>query len=320
MSGPEFPSKSTDVHRLGCQIGCQELTSIAAVLYIAANSYAGRVRLHPEPNEPPLPRPGSEELHKAVTNGEARQVYRFLYERRGDPPTMNEVRRYMERQGVMHEHTGRRLRQLRGAFEIQLVPNPSDGRNPRYFLKARRTEHGKYDESRITAKMEAQVYAEWGQRCAMCGRTPKDDGVKLRIDHIIPRDWGGSTEPENLQPLCEEHNHGKQAWVSSLDPYAGAIRTAISLESPYERIGELLKAMEGEQVAADLIYVVAREENRGDALRRLRDLRDLGWEIDSHRRKVGKRTLSFYELRKWRPWPPEGAAAAVRAVYRMKGW
>lgn len=255
-----------------------------------------------------------------MSNGEAREVYRFLYERRHDPPTMNEVRRYMEQQGVMHEHTGRRLRQLRGAFDIALVPNASDGRNPRYLLKGWRTRPGKYDSSGIPAKMEAQVYAEWGQRCAMCGRTPRDDGVKLRIDHIIPRDWGGPTEPANLQPLCQDHNHGKQAWVSSLDPYALSIRKAIALESPYERIGELLKAMQGHEVPSDLVYVVAREENRGDALRRLRDLRYLGWQIESKRRKAGKRTLSFYVLRKWQPWPQEGATAAVRAVYREKGW
>lgn len=268
----------------------------------------------------PLPLPDSDELRAAISDGEARKVYAFLYDHRADPPTMNEVRRYVEGLGVQHEHTGRRLRQLRGAFDVQLIRNPADRRNPRYLLQGWRTKTAAYDTGAISRKMEVQVYAEWGQRCAMCGRTPKDDGVKLRIDHIVPRDWGGPTEPDNLQPLCEEHNHGKQAWVSSLDPYAPAIRKAIGLPTPFERIGELLKAMEGEPVPSELIYVVAREENRGDALRRLRDLRYLGWEIKPGRRKQGKRTLSFYTLLKWHPWPAEGAAEAVRKIYREKGW
>jgi hypothetical protein len=148
----------------------------------------------------------------------------------------------------------------------------------------------------------------------MCGKSPAEDNVKLVIDHKLPVEWGGETVFENLQPLCEYHNHGKQAWVSSLDPNADAIRVSIGLPEPQLRIGEMLKALMGEPVPAELIAVVAREENSGDPLRRLRDLRTLGWKIRASRKKEGKRTRSYYTLVSWESWPIEGAQAAVAAI------
>ena len=51
------------------------------------------------------------------------------------------------------------------------------------------------------------VYMRDGGRCRECGCT-KD----LHIDHIIPLSKGGSSEPENLQILCEKCNlnHGNR--------------------------------------------------------------------------------------------------------------
>ncbi len=45
--------------------------------------------------------------------------------------------------------------------------------------------------------------------CQYCGRTPKD-GVKLEIDHIIPRKNGGNAVFENLITACSECNQGKK--------------------------------------------------------------------------------------------------------------
>ena len=56
---------------------------------------------------------------------------------------------------------------------------------------------------------------------------------------------------------------------------------------------------------------IAREENRGDPTRRLRDLRALGWTIVASRKKSGKRTVSFYCLKQHLEWPPEGPGAKV---------
>jgi hypothetical protein len=148
----------------------------------------------------------------------------------------------------------------------------------------------------------------------MCGKTPTEDRVKLVIDHVVPLDWGGSNDPENLQPLCVECNSGKKAHYSSFDKYAPAIRAAIRRDVVHERIGELLKALEGQPVPVELLTVVAREENRGDPTRRMRALRDLGWVISVSYRTDGKRKRSFYTLERWEPWPREGVRERLRAL------
>lgn len=47
-------------------------------------------------------------------------------------------------------------------------------------------------------------------RCAACGRSPHD-GITLNVDHIKPRGRYPhlALDPNNLQVLCDECNHGK---------------------------------------------------------------------------------------------------------------
>jgi len=46
-------------------------------------------------------------------------------------------------------------------------------------------------------------------RCCSCGRTAKEDGIVLHVDHILPRSRGGSDCADNLQALCHKCNIGK---------------------------------------------------------------------------------------------------------------
>lgn len=46
-------------------------------------------------------------------------------------------------------------------------------------------------------------------KCQYCGANPKEDGCKLRIDHIHPKSKGELNEPENLITSCENCNAGK---------------------------------------------------------------------------------------------------------------
>jgi len=46
-------------------------------------------------------------------------------------------------------------------------------------------------------------------RCVYCGKTPKDDGVKLVIDHVFPIINGGEGEFFNLVTACYECNSNK---------------------------------------------------------------------------------------------------------------
>ena len=60
------------------------------------------------------------------------------------------------------------------------------------------------------------VLLKHGGHCAACGRS-KNDGVAIHVDHIKPlrKNWNLRLDPENLQPLCEECNHGKGNWDST---------------------------------------------------------------------------------------------------------
>lgn len=45
--------------------------------------------------------------------------------------------------------------------------------------------------------------------CCSCGRSTRESGVLLEVDHIIPRSKGGTDDLHNLQTLCKKCNVGK---------------------------------------------------------------------------------------------------------------
>jgi len=262
-----------------------------------------------------LPKPRTPELVTLIPDEEARIVYEYLYQRRNDPPTMVEVRDHITAHyGEAHSQTDRRLRDLRDKYLIAVRTDYVKGRGHVYRLLGMLPDAANREgRLSINKRERAEVLTRYHSRCAMCGKNPTEDGVKLVIDHIVPLDWGGQPkDPENLQPLCEDCNLGKKAHYSSFNQYADAIRHAMSLGDAHTRIGELLRAMQGEAVPSELIGVVAREENAGDFKKRLRELRYiLGWDIKATKKKVGKRTHSYYTCNSWQPYPPEGAKATV---------
>ena len=260
-----------------------------------------------------LPEPDSPELAGALPFAEHRAIYRLLYERRDDPPTMAEIEEHLrETSGKNLSQRGRRVRDLYPTFVIQ----KSADRRPRYRLVGwkQQTERTDIASKSISRRVRAQVLQP--QRCAMCGRTPLDDQVRLVIDHMLPQAWGGDDNLENLQPLCEECNGGKKDHFKTFDRYTNEIRQAASLDEPQRRIGELLIAFgPGVWVPSDVIGVVASaKEFQEDWRRRLRDLRYIGWTIRSQNRRVDGRVRSFYKLVESAPWP-EDITGAIKAEY-----
>jgi len=158
------------------------------------------------------------------------------------------------------------------------------------------------DASPIDDKTRALVLRLAHRRCGMCGRTIDRHGIALVIDHKIPREWGGKTEPDNLWAICEECNHGKKNLFDSVD--SPAMRNAIQHDSVHVRIGELLKgAGIGVPVPSHMIDIVA---NQDEWRKRLRELRYLGWEITASRANLpGGRFQSAYRLDKFAEWPPD---------------
>jgi hypothetical protein len=267
----------------------------------------------------PLPHPDDLEVRRLFSNRETREAYRFLYERRDDPPTMSDwTHRAAEILGKANVHTQRRLRDVRDFFVVSTTKQR--GGDWVYHLEGWKLRPATDRQTRIDPRLEAEVYTKKGRFCAMCGFGPAD-GVKLQLDHIIPRSWGGETTYENLEPLCQRHNNGKRNFFESLSPYSEAIKKAIQGADPWQRIGELLKAFadSGEPTPVELIEVVARETNKGDPKKRLRELRYiLGWDIRPRRTRINGVTSVVYELRSWEPWPPEGARAAVTEYERRR--
>lgn len=253
--------------------------------------------------ERPLPEPDSEELFSLLGPSALRVLYGWLYRRRdGNAPTMAEVRLFMtDALGEPQEHIDRRLRELRRYFDIPAVPSLPG--TPRYPLRGWAANAPNASDLAISSRVRAQVLAP--QRCFQCGKTPKDDGVKLVVDHKVPQSWGGGNEIENLQPLCEDCNAGKRDYFQTYDVHAEKIRLAINYAEPQRRIGELLKAFDGEWVRTDLLGIVASaQEFQEDWQRRLRDLRFLGWEIEPQRRHhEGARVWTYYRVNTWTPWP-----------------
>lgn len=65
----------------------------------------------------------------------------------------------------------------------------------------------KYNIGRIGLRF--QVFKRDNFTCTYCGRNPKEDKVKLHIDHIFPESLGGLSAINNYTTACAECNIGK---------------------------------------------------------------------------------------------------------------
>ena len=57
----------------------------------------------------------------------------------------------------------------------------------------------------FSTKVRAEILRRDGYKCVLCGRGRRD-GVELVVDHITPKDKGGSGSVDNGQTLCMECN------------------------------------------------------------------------------------------------------------------
>lgn len=61
----------------------------------------------------------------------------------------------------------------------------------------------------FTQKQKNEILKRDNYKCVICGKG-KIDGVKLHVDHIKPKDFGGEAIIENGQTLCSQHNFIKR--------------------------------------------------------------------------------------------------------------
>ncbi|MGI5443545.1 HNH endonuclease [Streptomyces shenzhenensis] len=270
----------------------------------------------PQETNPELPpAPDSQEVEALGLSTVHLRLYRLLYELRDNPPTMLEIRAEIaDESGSSPAQTDRRVRDLRDYFSIDTV---REGRNHRYKLRGWDHDRSNGLRRALSRRTRAQVLAP--QRCAQCGRTPIEHHVVLVVDHKVPRHWGGTDDLENLQPLCEDCNSGKKAFYGAYDEYTEEIKAAAEHEEPHGRIGELLKAFRGDWVPSELISVVASmKQYQDDWQKRLRELRTLGWQIDSKKKKdpTSGRFHSYYRVKHWEPWPEGSIRAEISRLER----
>lgn len=121
----------------------------------------------------------------------------------------------------------------------------------------------------ISQKTRYLVLQKCQFRCRACGRGA-DDGVKLVIDHVVPVDWDGTNDVENLQALCEQCNQGKQAWVADLPPET--MRDVFQQPTVERRIEALFDHSPNQDVPSLLLQLVSG--NALDWQRALRRIRE----------------------------------------------
>jgi hypothetical protein len=262
----------------------------------------------------PLPEPESERLAALVGGGSLRLAYGLLYRRRSHPPTADEIVFFLQTASA-DTPFDQVLRGLRDYFDVALAT--IDGQE-RYELLGWAGTRPVGDFVPISSRLRAQALASG--RCTMCGRTPVQHDIVLKVDLRVPPEWGGTNDPENLWPLCEECFEGRRQYLQTYAPYAGQISRAASFDEPQRRIGELLKAFNGNWVPSDLIGIVASaKEYQEDYQRRIRDLRFLGWDYQQQKRyDEGARVKVYYRLVRAAAWPDNIRAAIASEEERRR--
>jgi 5-methylcytosine-specific restriction endonuclease McrA len=224
---------------------------------------------------------------------------------------MLEIRRHLETQLGSQEQLDRRRRDLNRHFVIERV---SGGLETRYRLVARKPATDS-ENLGISERVRAQVLRL--ARCEQCGRTPRDHGVALQVDHKMPQSWGGTNDPDNLQALCEECNRGKKDYYRTLDEWGPAIREAGRHAEVHRRLMTMLQLAYPGEVRSDVLELVAHQQQyQEDWHKRLRELRELGWDYAWRKQADHRgRVWVYYRLTKRGRTPPEGGfTAAIRAA------
>jgi hypothetical protein len=223
--------------------------------------------------------------------------------------SITQIRKLLNIGAEEQQHLDRRMRDLDGEYEIERVR--SEGATL-YVYKGKR--EVPRTRGPIHRNVRGQVLLRANGACAMCGRTIAKHGITLQIDHIIPVEWGGSSDIENLQALCEEDNAAKKAYFAGFDQEL--MKKVFSFPKVHQRIGQLLIALSPGYIESFLLGAVAAQE---DWQKRLRELRTLGWEIKVRKvKQPNGRVTSAYKVEQWNELSDD-PAADVRRIEKERG-
>jgi len=248
-----------------------------------------------------LPKPDSAEFTSLVKNRVSRALYQLLYDERG-PLTIPEMKAKLPADMRDQTHLDRRLRTLDDAFVIERVPK--DGTVGYVLLRMK----PKPAERNVHPRDRALALSMAGGRCQMCGKTVAEDGIKLVVDHRVPLRWGGSNDIENLWAICSKDNADKQAFFATLEgEHDKKIEAAIKAQDVWHRMGELMRAFGvGGKIPSEMLAMVASYggDYHDDWQRRLRELRERGFDYEFKKRKEDGRWRTTYIVKEVGPPPP----------------
>ena len=218
-----------------------------------------------------------------------------------DGLTIYEIRTNIPDMDVQ-QHLDKRVRELRYQYKVPFKKIAGRGV---YIFEGER-ENAIDDDGLISSKLRAKLLHSAHGKCQMCGKSISDDGIKLQIDHKIPRNWGGLTSEENLWAICELCNSGKRDFFATFND--DEMKSILAHNSVYERIAQTLKLYEGSPTPSWLLQFVANADDfQEDWQKRLRELRYpvIGLEITASRTKNSNgKWEAAYTLKEWKPLPP----------------
>ncbi len=128
---------------------------------------------------------------------------------------------------------------------------------------------GEIRDSRYIPKdLRAQVLIRDQSTCQMCGKTVKDDHIKVQIDHIIPHSWGGKTELDNLQCLCDDCNEGKKNWEANENP--DLMMDVSKATNTGDRLRIYFEYYPNKEISANRLSVIGKTREWTRQLRKIR--------------------------------------------------
>lgn len=148
------------------------------------------------------------------------------------------------------------------------------------------------DDRYISNKLKALVMIRDNSTCQMCGKTVKDDHIRVQIDHIVPLSWGGETVLENLQVLCSNCNEGKKNYVQGEDP--DLMIEIGKATSTKERLRLYFEHYKNKPIEVDRLAVISKTREWTRSVRYVRS--DYDMDIEYVPKNKGKNILKDYYI------------------------
>jgi len=130
----------------------------------------------------------------------------------------------------------------------------------------------------INSRLRAKILHRDNYHCVHCGKNPRNDEIKLQIDHKIPIDWGGKNDENNLQTLCVECNQGKKAYFSEFD--SNIMKKIIGKSSGTQRLLVMANILIDLPLDVNFIETLAGIRDWTRTLRKLRQEGKINYEYN----------------------------------------